>query len=70
MKYCLDIPSTATTMPFRSQPEVMAAYYATHIECTAWRGANCIAEKYWMETEDGEYILEEVIVEEGEYVSL
>lgn len=57
-------------MPFRSQPEVMAAFYGTHLECTAWRGDECIAEKYMIEAEDGQYIMEEDIIEDAEYVML
>ena len=57
-------------MPFGSLPEAMAEFYRTHLECTVWKGDECMAEKYLIEAEDGQWIMEEDIVEEGEYVEL
>jgi hypothetical protein len=57
-------------MPFKSQPEAMAAFYKTHLECTVWKGDECLAEKYLIEAEDGEWVMEEDITEDAEYVQL
>ncbi len=71
MRYCLDIPSTATTMPFKSEVELMAEFNRTELECEAWHGTDCIAEAYYQEGEDGEIFLERVLhIEDAEYVML
>lgn len=70
MRYCLDIPSTATLMPFNSQPEAVAEMYRTKLDCAVYRGDDCIAEGYMMEGDDGEYFMEYVMIEDAEYVEL
>ena len=69
-KFFLDIAPTGTMTEYRSEPEVMQAFYSTPLECAAYEDDECIAEKFHSETEDGQYILEEIINKEWKYFSL
>lgn len=66
--FFLDIPSTSQMLQFETESEVMAAYYATPLECAVYNDDDCIAEKYHIEGDD--IGMEEQLYEDAEYVTI